>query len=84
MRLLIAAALCLALLAMPGCITSSYDEMKRKSAPYTGCRVDQMVISDEENEPSEGYHRWKVECAGKRYGCMATPGKSIECHPITE
>ncbi len=84
MRLLTAAALGLTLAAMSGCITSSYDEMKRKSALHTDCRVDEMVISDEENEPLEGYHRWKAECAGKRYRCMSTSRKSIECHAIAE
>jgi hypothetical protein len=58
--------------------------MKKKSAQHTQCRADEMVIVDDENEVSEGVHRWKVECAGKKYRCTEIPKKSLECHPVPE
>jgi hypothetical protein len=84
MRLLIAATLFLILFSMSGCPQVYYYEMKNKSAQRTECKAEEMVIMDDENEVSEGYHRWKVECAGKKYQCTETSKKSIECHPIPE
>jgi hypothetical protein len=84
MRLLVAALLLLTLLSMFGCPQAYFFEMKRKSAQHTGCKVDDLVIMDDENEVAEGIHKWKVECAGKKYECTELTKKSLECHPIPE
>jgi|GEM_PF-1101161 hypothetical protein len=84
MRMWIVSALILTFLSLSGCPEVYFHEMKKKSAQHTGCRVDDMVIVDDENEVAEGVHRWTVECAGKKYRCTEIPKKSLECKPIPD
>ena len=61
-----------ALLFMPGCVTileyPPINELKIRSAGYTGCATDENEISNVNPRP-DGSGTWNVTCKGKVYLC---------------
>jgi hypothetical protein len=85
MRLLVAVTFILAFFFVSGCLTPAYYyETKKKSAEHTGCKADELVIEDDEGTTMGGYHRWKVECAGKKYQCADSSTETVKCYPLPE
>ena len=84
MRLLVIGALFWVFYFTSACTPVYYYDINKKSARFTECKAGELVILDDEGPVMGGHHKWKVECAGKRYQCEETPGASTKCYPVPE
>lgn len=77
----LAAAIVLAALVLPGCVTPADMRAKyaRESAGSVGCKPEEILIRDEEYASNGSPATWTAYCNEKRYQCTGSRNGLATC-----